>query len=85
MFVIASDDQVNNSLLVFADVPVTPIGDDSRPLYSDRITVNGTVRQFRLETFEQDLAIDLADEDLAIYEGSPILMVDSIEEVVYDN
>ena len=70
----APEDLASEGLLVVS-------GGDAAPnlTESQTVQVSGTVQEFDLATFEQELGADLNDEFYSVYDGRPAILADSIQ------
>ncbi len=76
---------VDDMLLVISREALVGVGGGPGEIFysqNDDVRVSGVVREFRIAQIEQELGINLDDETFRVFEGKPVVIADSIAEIV---
>lgn len=74
-FTIGGDEIGENPILVVGTI--MPLGIEA----GERVQVTGTVKEFQVPGYEQDLDLDLIDQEYEDFDGDPAIQADSVSEV----
>lgn len=74
----------SSELLVISKQPLEPIGGSGINDYlfreDDRVSAQGTVREFNIREIERELGVDLIDSEFVEWEGRPVVIAETVEQ-----